>query len=437
MPPARFLVGSLELRRAPLLAALLAALALASAALATFFPDSPAGALLTTAGGIVFGQRLSEGAPALRIAAAACPRNFDVASGFGPEGPRLWLWWTEAEAAGSGAGAAHPTGTGWMMPECLASVRRHTALPLRGVSIVNSSATRGAGAPFRLRRFPLPSYFDDLPVNHQGDFGSFALLAEFGGVYLDSDMLVLHPLEPIVRLLERFEFVGFGGHTGDRGVHHGLMAARPRSEVLARAYHAALTVYAELGGCAGATCAHRERISWLTTLEAFSREAAAMQRDSLAAAGGDATSGEAVSASCRYARMPTRHFEPGLSEHDGMCHAAYEAVFLNANIGTSGGGTSGGAAAVAPPAKEAQYVSAVLQSALVGTMRVLHLSPSKHQYPARFPGWRSEPRLAHCPLLLFLLNISEGRTDLELAQRIGAENIDVFEQREADFWPGR
>ena len=416
--------------------ATVAALFLASAAVAALFPKSPAETLIAKAGGIVFGPQLSAGAPALRKATEACPRSFNVSSGFGPEGPRLWLWWTEAEAAGSGASASHPTGTGWMMPECLASVRRHTALPLRGVSIVNSSATRGAGAPFRLRRFPLPSYFDDLPVNHQGDFGSFALLAEFGGVYLDSDMLVLHPLEPIVRLLERFEFVGFGGHTGDRGVHHGLMAARPRSEVLARAYHAALAVYAELGGCAGATCVHRERISWLTTLEAFSREAAAMQRNSLAAAGGDTTSGKAVTASCRYARMPTRHFEPGLSEHDGMCHAAYEAVFANAFVGSSSDGTSGGDAAVAPPAMEAQYVSAVLQAAVVGTMRVLHLSPSKH-YASLFPDWKSEPRLAHCPLLHFLLNMSEGFTDLELARRIGAENVDVFEQVEADFRPGR
>ena len=386
---------------------------------ALVLPGSPPGAFVRDS---ILG-RLPAGAPALRAAAASCARSFDVAGGFGPEGPRLWLWWTAAEASGaSAASAQHPTGTGWMMPECLASMRRH-AEPLLRLSVVNSSATRGVGAPFRLRRFPLPSYFDDLPVNHQGDFGSFALLAEFGGLYLDTDMLLLHGLEPFVRLLERYEFVGFGGHTGDRGVHHGLMAARPRSEVLARTYHAALAVYAELGGCAGTTCARREKLGWLATLEAFSREAAAMQR----------SSGAAAAASCRYARLPTRHFEPGTREHDSMCLPAYEAVFASAaEVSTD----TGGGALRLVPAEEAQFVSAVLQAALSGTLRVLHLSPTK-SYGSTFPSWRAEPRLAHCPLLHFLLNVSEGHADLALAQRVGGVNIDAFDQEEGDFWPGR
>lgn len=386
--------------------------------LVALWPDSPPGAFVR---GGIFG-RLAPGAPALRIAAGSCSRNFDVSSGFGLDGPRLWLWWTAAEAAGA-TDARHPTGSGWMMPECLNSMRRH-AEPLLRLSIVNSSATRGTDAPFRLRRFPLPSYFDDLPVNHQGDFGSFALLAEFGGVYLDTDMLLLHGLGPFLNLLERYEFVGFGGHTGDRGVHHGLMAARPRSEVLVRTYSAALAVYAELGGCAGLTCPRREKLGWLATLEAFSREAAAMQR----------SSGAAAAASCRYARLPTRHFEPGTREHDSMCLPAFATVFGNARAGAA---DAQHRAPQQAPVEEARYVSAVLQAALLGTLRVVHLSPSKYEYASRFPDWRKEPRLEHCPLLHFLLNVSEGRADIALAQRVGAENVDVFEQREGDFWPGR
>lgn len=382
---------------------------------ALFWPDSSPGAFVHN--GLFW--RLSDGDPALRSAAGSCPRNFDVSSGFGPDGPRLWLWWTAAEAAGVGGDARLPTGSGWMMPECLQSMRRHAEPQLR-LSIVNSSATRGVGAPFRLRRFPLPTYFDDLPVNHQGDFGSFALLAEFGGIYLDTDMLLLHGIGPFLGMLERFEFVGFGGHSGDRGVHHGLMAARPHSEVITRAYHAALEVYAKLGGCAGTTCPTREKIFWLATLEAFSREAAAMQQ----------SSGKAAAASCRYARLPTRHFEPGMHEHESLCLPAFAAVFANAHSGDND------ARAPQAPAAEAQYVSSVLQAALLGTLRVVHLSPSKHEYATRFPNWRGEPRLEHCPLLGFLLNVSEGRTDLVLAQSVGAENVDVFEQREGDFWPG-
>ena len=391
-----------------------------AALLAALWPDSPPGAFLREN---LLGLRLRSGTPALRLAAASCARNFDASSGFGPDGPRLWLWWTAAEAAAGATDARYPTGSGWMMRECLDSMRRHAA-PLLRLSIVNSSATRGADAPFRLRRFPLPSYFDDLPVNHQGDFGSFALLAEFGGIYLDTDMLLLHEIGPFLRLLERFEFVGFGGHSGDRGVHHGLMAARPRSEVLVRTYHAALAVYAELGGCKGMICANREKLTWLVTLEAFSREAAAMQL----------SSGVADAASCRYARLPTRHFEPGTREHDSMCLPAFETVFTSAGAGALASAAVG---MMQAPAEAAHYVSAVLQAALLGTLRVVHLSPTKYEYPSRFPAWREAPRLEHCPLLHFLLNMSEGRTDLELAQRVGFENVDVFGQQEGDFWPGR
>ena len=393
-----------------------------AAAVAALWPDSPPVAFVRN---VVLDQ-LPPGAPALRASLASCTRSFDIGSGFGPEGPRLWLWWTSAEAAGARPDAGNPTGTGWMMPECLAAMRRHAA-PHARISIVNSSATRGISAPFRLRRFPLPSYFDDLPVNHQGDFGSFALLAEFGGVYLDTDMLLLHSLDPILRLLERFEFVGFGGHTGDRGVHHGLMASRPRSEVLVRAYQNALAAYEELGECVGTSCARRDKIVWLTTLEAFSRGAAAMQR----------TAQGAGIVSCQYARLPTRHFEPGLIEHESMCLPAFKTVFFNAQISAGTGNRMGAEGRVHVPADKAQYVSAVVQAALLGSLRVLHLSPSKQEYVLQNPSWRAEPRLAHCPLLYFLLNVSEGHGDLALAQRVGAENLDVFDQEEGDFWPGR
>jgi hypothetical protein len=45
-------------------------------------------------------------------------------------------------------------------------------------------------AVMQMRTFPLPPFFPKLPFNLKGDLGSFALLAEYGGIYLDADLLV-------------------------------------------------------------------------------------------------------------------------------------------------------------------------------------------------------------------------------------------------------
>ena len=339
-------------------------------------------------------------APDAVASAAACPPRFDTATGFGGEGPRLWLWWT-ATTPGS-----LPATGGSFLAQCYTSVLRHAPPQLR-VTLVNASSTRGAGAAFPLRRFPLPPYFDALPVNHQGDFGSFALLAEFGGLYVDTDVLVLHSLEPYVRLLARYQFIGFGGHTFDEGVHHGLMAARPGADVLARAYHAALAAYASEGGCAGATCARLGGLRWLSTLDAFSREAKAFLHGAPELA---------PRPPCAYLRLPTRHYEPGLIEHQDMCLPRFAAV------------VRGDADAVAADPEAARYVASTMAAAAAGVLRVTHLSTTKGG------AGRGEP-LEQCPLLGFLLGVSLGRPDLAAVQRVAGSAVGAWEQVVQDFIP--
>ena len=342
-------------------------------------------------------------------AARGCVRDFDAAKGFGPAGPRLWLWWTRESGATPGEQDA------WMARECFASMLRHAA-PLLTVAIVNSTETRDTLSPFFLRNFPLPDYFDALPVNHQGDFGSFALLAEFGGLYLDTDVFVLHSLTPWVRLLERFAFVGFGGHTFDEGVHHGLMASRPRAAILVRAYHASLAAYANEGGCAGRTCARVGELGWLTTLNAFAREAALLRLEK----GPD---------TCEYARVPTRYYEPGLVEHQDLCTPEIETA-LGALKNTAIVANNAATAAIS------RLVVATMAAALSGTLRVLHLSVSKRIYVNRFDDWRTAP-LMHCPLVGFLANVSSGAglNDLAGVQRVGTDAIDVWEQHAGIYMP--
>jgi hypothetical protein len=344
----------------------------------------------------------------------ACPARVDVAAAFAADGgPRLWLWWT-AQAPG-----ALPGNGGSYLEACHASALRHAASAGLRVTLVNSSATRGPHAPYPLRRFPLPPYFDALPVNHQGDFGSFALLAEYGGLYLDTDVLVLHSLAPYLALLARYQFVGFGGHIYDEGVHHGLMAARPGAEVLARAYAAALAAYEREGGCAGATCAHVGGLRWLSTLDAFSAQARAYLHGPRAELG-------AARAPCAYARLPTRHYEPGMWEHQDMCAPRLGGALARA---AAGGGGGGGGGAHEGDAQAARYLASTMAAALSGVLRVVHLSSTKSGVGHGAP-------LEACPLLAWLVGVSEGRAGGEaLARAVAARAVGAWQQTVQDFAP--
>jgi hypothetical protein len=161
-----------------------------------------------------------------------------------PTAPHILLWWTPPDDLQLTPAESR----NWVLREAFASVRRHAGdVP---VVTVSAAMTRGPHAPVPLLRYPLPTYFDALPINHQGDFGSIALLAEHGGAYLDTDLLVLRDLAAYMSLLNTYAFVGFGGNReGDEAVQHGVMLSRPGSTYAVRGYEYALRVYEGKGGC--------------------------------------------------------------------------------------------------------------------------------------------------------------------------------------------
>lgn len=106
-------------------------------------------------------------------------------------------------------------------------------------------AKRNAGVPvIRVTPETLRDYLPDIPDNifrieeiaHKADMLRTRLIARYGGMWLDSDAIVLKDLNFIFDYLDRYEFVGFN----DKGqlrperpwVRVNCFAARPGSEVM-------------------------------------------------------------------------------------------------------------------------------------------------------------------------------------------------------------
>lgn len=119
-------------------------------------------------------------------------------------------------------------------------------------------------------RYPIPTWVSRLPWNHQGDFVSFALLLEHGGMYLDSDTLLVNNPDSLLDHTARYEFVAFDHFfTGkcSSGHHHGFMASRPDSAALRMYYINMIRFFEDRHGCMGSTCASKlDTLSWLDTL---------------------------------------------------------------------------------------------------------------------------------------------------------------------------
>ena len=84
------------------------------------------------------------------------------------------------------------------------------------------------------KKFALPAWFENLPWNSRSDFATAALLAEYGGVVLDTDVILVNSLEPYVALLRHYQTVAFGRHPfPDQrwSVHHGVLITRPQAEL--------------------------------------------------------------------------------------------------------------------------------------------------------------------------------------------------------------
>lgn|GEM_PF-208395 len=86
----------------------------------------------------------------------------------------------------------------------------------------------------RLRDVDRDIPLDALYVAHRADFIRAFLLARYGGLWVDSDCVVLRRLEPVLELLAQHDFVGYQERQGH--VANNFMAARPGSRVAADYY---------------------------------------------------------------------------------------------------------------------------------------------------------------------------------------------------------
>jgi len=97
----------------------------------------------------------------------------------------------------------------------------------------------------RWRDLPSPVY--------RSDYLRTRLLHAHGGLWVDSDTIVLEPLSSLLEPLHRYEIVGFGEEAGGR-LYNGLLAGRRGSELMGawmdaqdEAIEGGLSSYAELG----------------------------------------------------------------------------------------------------------------------------------------------------------------------------------------------
>ncbi len=73
-----------------------------------------------------------------------------------------------------------------------------------------------------------------LHAPHRADFIRAFLLRRYGGMWLDSDCLVMQPLQPVLDLLHENDFVGHRERTGL--ISNAFIAARPGSRIAAAFY---------------------------------------------------------------------------------------------------------------------------------------------------------------------------------------------------------
>ena len=85
-----------------------------------------------------------------------------------------------------------------------------------------------------LRDSELDIQLNDLYVAHRADFIRAFLLKKFGGLWVDSDCVVLKSLQPLMNILNMYEFVGYRERSGD--VTNNFMGASLKSTIAAGYY---------------------------------------------------------------------------------------------------------------------------------------------------------------------------------------------------------
>lgn len=92
---------------------------------------------------------------------------------------------------------------------------------------------------------------DSLCIAHRADFIRSYLLAKYGGLWVDSDCVVIHSLLPLLQLAQESDFIGYRERGGY--VSNNFMAAKQNSKI-ANAYYK----------CVCAILRSGEKIEWLT-----------------------------------------------------------------------------------------------------------------------------------------------------------------------------
>lgn len=117
-----------------------------------------------------------------------------------------------------------------------------------------------------LSRDDLPSTFEVLSLPHKTDLIRLALLEKYGGVWMDSSIILLKPLHRFVsgRLF-------FHGSDYDY-IENWFMAAPPKDEAIAAVRRCLMNWYNQWGDLGGRSFYGRQGRSWLKTVADFSAE---------------------------------------------------------------------------------------------------------------------------------------------------------------------
>lgn len=108
-----------------------------------------------------------------------------------------------------------------------------------------------------------------LHVAHRADFIRAYLLAKKGGLWIDSDCLVMKSLDPLLERLSEFEFIGYLAPQGH--IANNFMAARPKSEIASTYYQEVCSIlrsgkrleWLTIGSLALTSVVKRIRKKWL------------------------------------------------------------------------------------------------------------------------------------------------------------------------------
>ncbi|MGY3051900.1 hypothetical protein ACVWYG_000087 [Pedobacter sp. UYEF25] len=109
------------------------------------------------------------------------------------------------------------------LPEWINNCQQTTFAHAENVHLVNPAIFE------EMRAEDIDINLSQLQVAHRADFIRAFLLSKFGGLWIDSDCLVMKPLRPLLALLQHNEFMGYRERSGE--VTNNFMAASIGSSI--------------------------------------------------------------------------------------------------------------------------------------------------------------------------------------------------------------